>query len=141
VFHRSLEVFHRSLENREHPANFLFAAFPGNSRRFAAVPQLFPIEIGNDPTTYMQAALRGERIVEEGTAVMETTTNKLALRPRDAAKALGISARTLWGLTAPRGPIPCLRIGHGKRQAVLYPLADLREWMRAQVEAAKGGDA
>ena len=63
----------------------------------------------------------------------------LALRPRDAARALGISARTLWGLTAPRGPIPCLRIGHGKRQTVLYPVADLQAWLSRQAEAEKGG--
>lgn len=64
----------------------------------------------------------------------------LALRPREAAKALGISARTLWGLTAPRGPIPCLRIGHGKRQTVLYPVADLQVWLSRQAEAMKGGN-
>jgi hypothetical protein len=63
----------------------------------------------------------------------------LALRPRDAAKALGISARTLWGLTAPRGPIPCLRIGHGKRQTVLYPVADLQAWLSRDAVPAKGG--
>lgn len=62
----------------------------------------------------------------------------LALRPRDAAKALGISARTLWELTAPRGPIPCLRIGHGKRQTVLYPVAELQAWLSRQ--AAKNRD-
>jgi len=60
----------------------------------------------------------------------------LALRPRDAAKALGISARTLWGLTAPRGPIPCVRIGHGKRRTVLYSTDELRAWLRRQAEAA-----
>jgi len=64
----------------------------------------------------------------------------LALRPREAAKALGISARTLWGLTAPRGPIPCLRIGHGKRQTVLYPVADLQAWLSRQAGAAEGAD-
>ena len=42
----------------------------------------------------------------------------LALRLREAAKALGISPRTLWGLTAPRGPIPGVRVGSGKRRAV-----------------------
>ena len=56
----------------------------------------------------------------------------LSLRPREAAKALGISPRTLWALSAPRGPIPCVRIGPGKRQAVLYPVADLHEWLRQQ---------
>ncbi len=65
------------------------------------------------------------------------SVDPLAFRPRDAAKSLGISARTLWGLTAPRGPIPCLRIGHGKRQTVLYPVALLEQWMAEQTEAEK----
>jgi hypothetical protein len=68
------------------------------------------------------------------------SVESLALRPREAAKALGISARTLWGLTAPRGPIPCLRIGNGKRQTVLYPVADLQAWLSRHAEAAKGCD-
>jgi hypothetical protein len=68
------------------------------------------------------------------------TVESLALRPRDAAKALGMSARTLWGLSAPRGPIPCLRVGHGKRQTVLYPVADLQTWLSRQAEAGKGGE-
>jgi predicted DNA-binding transcriptional regulator AlpA len=63
----------------------------------------------------------------------------LALRPREAAKALGISARTLWNLTAPRGPIPCVRIGRGKRKSVLYPVAELQAWLAQQTVQAKGG--
>ena len=66
------------------------------------------------------------------------SVESLALRPREAAKALGISPRTLWGLTAPRGPIPCLRIGQGKRQTVLYPVAELQAWLSRQAE--KGGN-
>jgi hypothetical protein len=61
----------------------------------------------------------------------------LALRPRDAAKALGISARTLWGLTSPRGPIPCLRIGTGTRRTVLYPTAELEAWLSRQAQAER----
>ena len=68
------------------------------------------------------------------------SVESLALRPREAAKALSISDRTLWGLTAPRGPIPCVRVGIGKRRTVLYPLADLRAWLSRQAEAEKGGD-
>lgn len=63
----------------------------------------------------------------------------LALRPRDAARVLGISTRTLWALTAPRGPIPCVRIGHGKRQSVLYPVAELRTWLARQTVKLEGG--
>jgi hypothetical protein len=78
-------------------------------------------------------------LLEQSTMATQSVES-LALRPRETAKALGISPRTLWGLTAPRGPIPCLRIGHGKRQTVLYPVADLQAWLSRQAEAAKGGE-
>jgi hypothetical protein len=64
----------------------------------------------------------------------------LALRPREAARALGISARTLWGLTAPRGPIPAIRVGHGKRQTVLYSVDALKAWLARESSTAKGGE-
>jgi len=37
--------------------------------------------------------------------------DRLAVPPREAARLLSISERTLWSLTAPRGPIPALRLG------------------------------
>lgn len=52
----------------------------------------------------------------------------LALRPREAAKSLGISPRHLWQLTKD-GRIPCVRIGDGKRKTVLYSVADLQAWL------------
>ena len=90
----------------------------------------------------MRAALCGKR--SAGATIMGPTnvSQPLALRPRYAAKALGISPRTLWGLTAPPGPIPCLRIGHGKRQTVLYPVADLEVWLsppHANANGVNGG--
>jgi len=57
----------------------------------------------------------------------------LALRPKDAAKALGIGQRKLWELSQPRGPIPCIRVG----TCVLYPYQLLQGWLAE--EAAKGG--
>lgn len=60
----------------------------------------------------------------------------LALRPAEAAKSLGISPRTLFGLTQPRGPIPVVRVGAGKRQVPLYPVAELQRWLSEQ--AASG---
>jgi hypothetical protein len=62
----------------------------------------------------------------------------LALRPREAAAALGISPRTLWAQTAPRGPIPCLRVGQGNRKTVLYPVTELQAWMSRETEGEKG---
>jgi excisionase family DNA binding protein len=63
----------------------------------------------------------------------------LALRPREAAKALGISARHLWQLTKD-GHIPCVRVGSGRRRTVLYPLADLQAWLTRHATTAKGGE-
>ena len=65
-------------------------------------------------------------------ATEETAPPCLAMRPRDAAKALGISERTLWQYTKPRGPIPPVRIG-GR---VLYDPCDLTAWIDAQKEVA-----
>ena len=61
----------------------------------------------------------------------------LALRPREAAQALGISPRLLWQLTHD-GQIPCLRVGNGKRKTVLYPVAVLEAWLKRQSQAAQG---
>ena len=58
---------------------------------------------------------------------------RLLLNTRDAAAALAVSERTLWGLTAPRGPIPCVSIG----RAVRYDVADLR----AFIDGEKGDRA
>ncbi len=69
----------------------------------------------------------------------------LALRPREAAKVLGISERLLWQLTHD-GHIPCVRIGTGKRRAVLYPVTELQAWLTREAgsdrrEASNGGEA
>ena len=51
----------------------------------------------------------------------------LALRPRDAAAALGISERLLQDWAKTHG-LPCLRLG----QVVLYPVDEVRAWLRSQ---------
>jgi len=66
-------------------------------------------------------------------------SSPLALRPRDAAKALGISTRHLWQLTKD-GLIPCVRVGSGKRKTVLYPVAQLQAWLSRESNTAKGGE-
>jgi excisionase family DNA binding protein len=73
---------------------------------------------------------------------MMTTTilsSPLALRPREAAKALGISARHLWQLTRD-GHVPCVRVGSGTRKTVLYPVAELQAWLTRQAARAEGGE-
>ena len=57
---------------------------------------------------------------------------KLSLRPREAAKALGVSPRSLWALTK-EGAIPHFRIG----RSVLYSVDSLREWLKERA-AGKG---
>jgi excisionase family DNA binding protein len=54
--------------------------------------------------------------------------DRLAYRPREAARALGISERTLRTLT-PR--LPHLRIGG----VLLYPRMDLERWLHEQARA------
>jgi predicted site-specific integrase-resolvase len=70
----------------------------------------------------------------------ENTQSPLALRPRDAARMLGVSPRTLWGWTRDK-LIPCVRVGTGKRKTVLYAVADLQAWLTRQAEAVNGGGA
>lgn len=52
----------------------------------------------------------------------------LALRPPDAAKALGISLGHLWKLNKD-GSIPHVRLGSGKRKMILYPVEELKNWL------------
>ncbi len=59
----------------------------------------------------------------------------LALRPPQAAKALGIGVRKLWELTADQSSgIPHVRVG----KVILYPVRDLQEWLTAQVGKGAG---
>lgn len=54
--------------------------------------------------------------------------DRILLTPPETAETLQISSRTLWGLTSPRGPIPCVRIG----RSVRYSPVDLRNFIEAQ---------
>ena len=56
---------------------------------------------------------------------------RLALRPQAAAKALGISERKLWSLTADQtSGIPVIRWG----KCVVYPVRELADWLTQQAE-------
>ena len=59
---------------------------------------------------------------------------RLALRPKEAARALGIGERLLWSLTN-RGLIPHMRLG----KAVVYPVAALETWLAVKARQ-KGGE-
>ncbi|NNF44242.1 MAG: helix-turn-helix domain-containing protein [Phycisphaerales bacterium] len=58
----------------------------------------------------------------------------LSLRPKDAARALGIGERLLWSKTN-AGEIPCVRIG----RAVVYPVDLLRDWLAEEAKRKGGG--
>ncbi len=62
---------------------------------------------------------------------LKAPTPRLALRPKEAAQALGIGERLLWSKTN-AGEIPHVRIG----KAVVYPVDLLRDWLAEQ--ARKG---
>jgi excisionase family DNA binding protein len=63
----------------------------------------------------------------------EPNPQHLALRPRQAAKVLGISERHLWALTA-AGQIPHTKLG----RATLYPVAALKRWLDEQTSKGVG---
>lgn len=67
-----------------------------------------------------------------GTPPNTPETPCLALRPKQAAAALGISERLLWSMTN-RGEIPCVRIG----RAVVYGVDALRDWLAKQAKGCK----
>jgi predicted DNA-binding transcriptional regulator AlpA len=56
----------------------------------------------------------------------------LGLRPKDAARALGISPRTLWTLTNMH-QVPCVRLG----KAVIYPGGLLEKWLEERAKGAR----
>ena len=60
---------------------------------------------------------------------MHSNSQKLALllSAREAAEALAISPRKLWGMTA-SGEIPHIRLG----RCVRYPVDDLQEWIKSR---------
>jgi hypothetical protein len=65
----------------------------------------------------------------EGRIVTELNTVPcLALRPREAAKAIGISERTLSTWTKERG-VPHFKLNG----TVLYPTRELTDWITAQL--------
>lgn len=55
---------------------------------------------------------------------------RLLLTPREAARALALSPRTQWGLTACE-ELVCVRIG---KRGVRYDIQDLRAWIAQQKE-------
>jgi len=61
-------------------------------------------------------------------------TTQLSLRPREAARALGVSERWLWEKTK-TGEIPCLKAG----RCTLYPVAMLEEWLRSRAAGQQEG--
>lgn len=62
-------------------------------------------------------------------------TAPLALRPRDAAAALGVSERLLYDWAHFHG-LPVVRID----RTVLYPVDGLRDWLKANSEMNSTSD-
>lgn len=61
-------------------------------------------------------------------------TEPKLLKPLDAARTLAVCEKTLWNMSQPRGPIPCVRIG----RSVRYCVDDLRAFIERQ---KNGGEA
>lgn len=61
-----------------------------------------------------------------------TQTAQLVASP-DAAEILSVSLRSLWGMTAPRGPLACVRLG----RLVRYDVRDLEAHIQANRHSAE----
>ena len=59
----------------------------------------------------------------------------LALTPKQAAKALGVSEKTLFNYSTPRGPLACTKLG----SRVLYPVAALQAFLSQQPAESEVG--
>lgn len=57
---------------------------------------------------------------------------KMLLTSREAAAALSVCEKTLWSITAPRGPLPVVKIG----RAVRYSVTDLEAFIKCQKAAS-----
>lgn len=64
----------------------------------------------------------------------QTTDPRLLVTPREAARMLSVSERTLWGLTK-RGEVPAVRVGV---RSVRYSIAALQAWIEAQQTSVNG---
>ena len=62
----------------------------------------------------------------ERTAI--TSQAKFLLSVAETARALNLSRKKLWQITAPRGDLPCIKIG----TRVLYSPADIMAWIERQ---------
>lgn len=130
-------MFDRSVNRTEHRPSLPVLAKPDISRHLPAVAPLFGRNLPNASPTVMRAARCGPPPVGPKAMSIDVPL-PLALRPRDAAKALGISPRLLWQLTKD-GHVPCVRVGAGKRKSILYPVAELQAWLARKSVPTNGG--
>ncbi|MEX2171348.1 MAG: helix-turn-helix domain-containing protein [Pirellulales bacterium] len=65
----------------------------------------------------------------------DTTTNKMLLTAREAAELLGVSEKTLWNHSYPRGTVPIVRFGKTLR----YSPDALQRWILEQEKNCHGG--
>ncbi len=83
-----------------------------------------------------ESAENARPVENEKPAIALDEVQRLALRPREAAQALGISPRTLSQL-ARDGMISRVRLSRNKQGATLYPLASLQEFLQRQPPGEK----
>lgn len=69
--------------------------------------------------------------VANPTSATDAVLPYLALRPRQAAAAIGISERKLWEITADQtSGIPVIKFG----KCVTYPVRELQDWLAQQAK-------
>jgi hypothetical protein len=74
-----------------------------------------------------------------------TEPEALLVKPREAARLLGFSERTLYAVTVPRGSLRCLRVDTDSSRAagngfLRYAVEDLRAWIQENHQLPAGPD-
>lgn len=81
----------------------------------------------------MDTVVPDRRLATSAAANTVDHVARLAMRPKEAAKALGIGERLLWSMTN-RGEIPHIKLG----KAVLYPVLELQRWLSERAQKRGG---
>ena len=104
------------------------AQLPGTEPRHAQAPCQDPRSAGESGKGFMSEERADKANGNRGDLRL---SDRLALRPKEAAEALGISERTLRQLLP---ELPTIRRG----RVVLVPIEGLREWLRDESRAEGG---
>ena len=95
-------------------------------REEATAARVAPKVTVERPVHHRSAAPALVEPVKPARTIEPKLPNKLLVDSKEACRLLSLGERSLWSMTAPRGPIPSVRIG----RCVRYSVTSLEEFVR-----------